>query len=88
MQNSCICSEIALHYSGTGLNGFGGAPFVKHFNTARFSKEKGVAAVETENGECSVRSDGGCRGLLTVGALCGNIELAPHGGACIEEMIC
>lgn len=79
LQNSCICSEIALHYSSTGLNGFGGAPFVKRFNAARFGKEKVVAAVESENGECSVRSDGGCRGLLTVGALCGNIELVPHG---------
>ena len=78
-ENECNFWGNEVDNWGSREDGFGGAPFVKRFNTARFSKEKVVAAVETENGECSVRSDGGCRDLLTVGALCGNIELAPHG---------
>lgn len=32
LQNSCICSEIALHYSSTALNSFESAPLVKGFH--------------------------------------------------------
>ena len=32
LQNSCIRSEIALHYSSTALNSFESAPLVKGFN--------------------------------------------------------
>ena len=32
LQNSCICSEIALHYSGTAVNLFEAAPLIKDFS--------------------------------------------------------
>ena len=32
LRNSCICSEIALHYSGTAVNLFDAAPLIKDFS--------------------------------------------------------
>ena len=49
LQNSCIRSEIALHYSSTALNSFESAPLVKGFNYRAELIEKYYAAFRHYN---------------------------------------
>ena len=49
LQNSCVRSEIALHYSSTALNSFESAPLVKGFNYRAELIEKYYAAFRHYN---------------------------------------
>ena len=49
LENSCICSEIALHYSSTALNCFESAPLVKGFNYRAELLKKYYAAFRHHN---------------------------------------